>query len=72
MPIGASMGAVVDSLPVPPVVLGAAVVLALILWGWRQYYQFCPHCGALTRRVYAGWRRCRRCGRQYRRGLRLR
>jgi NADH pyrophosphatase NudC (nudix superfamily) len=66
------MGAVADSLPVPPVILGAAVILALAFWGWRQYYQFCPHCGALARRVYAGWRRCRRCGRQYRRGLRLR
>jgi NADH pyrophosphatase NudC (nudix superfamily) len=53
-------------------VLGAAAVFALAVWGWRQYYQFCPHCGALARRVYTGWRRCRRCGRQYRRGLRLR
>jgi NADH pyrophosphatase NudC (nudix superfamily) len=65
------MGAV-DALPVSPIYLGAAVVMALAIWGWRQFYQFCPHCGALARRVYAGWRRCRRCGRQYRRGLRLR
>jgi NADH pyrophosphatase NudC (nudix superfamily) len=63
---------VADSLPVPPIVLGAAVVLALALWGWRQYYQFCPHCGGLARRADNGWRRCRRCGRQYRRGLRVR
>jgi NADH pyrophosphatase NudC (nudix superfamily) len=64
---------VADSVLVSPLAIGAATVLvALVLWGWRQFYQFCPHCGALARRVYVGWRRCRRCGRQYRRGLRLR
>jgi NADH pyrophosphatase NudC (nudix superfamily) len=63
---------VIENLPVLPVVLGVAVVVALALWGWRQLYQLCPHCGALVRRVHAGWRRCRRCGRQYRLGLRLR
>jgi len=65
------MGAV-DALGVSPVFLGAAAVIALVAWGGWQFYQFCPHCGALTRRVQAGWLRCRRCGRQYRRGLRLR
>ena len=65
------MGAV-DALPVSPAYLGAAVVIALVVWGWWQFYQFCPHCGGLTRRVRGGWLRCRRCGRQYRRGLRLR
>jgi len=52
MTFGASMGAVADSLPVSPIVLGAAVILALVIWGVWQYYQFCPHCGALARRVY--------------------
>ncbi|HEU4368586.1 MAG TPA: hypothetical protein VFV05_10220 [Methylomirabilota bacterium] len=61
-----------DALPVSPILLGAAVVIALGLWSWWRFYQFCPHCGAPARRVQAGWRRCRRCGRQYRRGLRLR
>jgi hypothetical protein len=65
------MGAV-DALPVSPIVLGAAVVIAVTLWAWWQFYQFCPHCSAVTRRVHGGWLRCRRCGRQYRRGLRLR
>jgi NADH pyrophosphatase NudC (nudix superfamily) len=62
----------VDALPVSPIFAGVAVLLALLYWGWRRYYQFCPHCGALTPRVYGGWLRCRKCGRQYRRGLRLR
>jgi NADH pyrophosphatase NudC (nudix superfamily) len=62
----------VDALGVSPLFVGAAVLVALVLWGWRQYYQLCPHCGAPTPRVRGGWLRCRRCGRQYRRGLRLR
>jgi hypothetical protein len=62
----------VDALPVSPILLGAAVVIIVALWAWWQFYQFCPHCSALTRRVHGGWLRCRRCGRQYRRGLRLR
>ena len=62
----------VDSFPVSPYFLGAAVIIGLVFWGWSQYYQFCPHCGAPTKRVRGGWLRCRRCGRQYRRGLRLR
>jgi hypothetical protein len=52
--------------------LGAAVV-AMIGFGWaRRVYQRCPHCGSLAPRVRQGWKRCRRCGRQYRKGLRLR
>jgi NADH pyrophosphatase NudC (nudix superfamily) len=62
----------VDALPVSPYILGAAVLIAVVAWGWSQYYQFCPHCGAMTKRVRGGWLRCGRCGRQYRRGLRLR
>jgi NADH pyrophosphatase NudC (nudix superfamily) len=62
----------VDALPVSPYILGAAVLIALVVWGWSKYYQFCPHCGAMTPRVRDGWLRCQRCGRQYRRGLRLR
>ena len=57
---------------VPWPVVGVAVVAGLgFAWG-RRYYQRCPHCGRLTTRVYVGWKRCRRCGRQYRKGLRLR
>jgi hypothetical protein len=62
----------VEALGGSPVVLGTVAVVALVAWGGWQLYQFCPHCGALTRRVQHGWLRCRRCGRQYRRGLRLR
>jgi NADH pyrophosphatase NudC (nudix superfamily) len=62
----------VDALPVSPLYVGATALVALLIWGWRKLYQFCPHCGALTPRVHGGWRRCGRCGRQYRRGLRLR
>ena len=60
------------ALPVSPYIIGAVVILGLLYWGWSRYYQLCPHCSAPTRRVHGGWLRCRRCGRQYRRGLRLR
>jgi hypothetical protein len=59
-------------LGISPIVLGVVVIIAVAAWGWWQVYQFCPHCGAVARRVREGWRRCRRCGRQYRRGLKVR
>jgi uncharacterized protein (DUF983 family) len=50
------------------IVVTAGIGLAI---GWVTY-QRCPHCGHLVRRVSQGWRRCGACGRQYRRGLRIR
>ncbi|MBI4246906.1 MAG: hypothetical protein HY614_06925 [Candidatus Rokubacteria bacterium] len=59
-------------LPVPPLLLGIAIVVGLgLVYGWRTY-QRCPHCGRIVRRTLRGWRRCTFCGRQYRRGLRVR
>jgi ribosomal protein L37AE/L43A len=57
----------------PPVVVAAAAVLAVVagFYGWQKY-QLCPHCGRVVRRVFHGWLRCSHCGRQYRKGLRLR
>jgi len=52
--------------------VGVAVVVGLGLIYARRTYQRCPHCGRLVRRVAQGWLRCGFCGRQYRRGLRLR
>jgi hypothetical protein len=48
------------------VATGLGLVLGLVT------YQRCPHCGYIVRRVSRGWRRCGSCGRQYRRGLRVR
>jgi hypothetical protein len=58
---------------VPTVVVAGAVIAAGVglLIGWLTY-QRCPHCGHLVRRASQGWRRCGSCGRQYRRGLRVR
>jgi hypothetical protein len=60
-------------LSAPPLVVGIAVAvgLGLILYGWRVY-QRCPHCGHIVRRASRGWHRCGSCGRQYRKGLRVR
>jgi uncharacterized protein (DUF983 family) len=52
--------------------VGIAVVVGLGLIYARRLYQRCPHCGRVVRRVVQGWLRCGFCGRQYRRGLRLR
>jgi len=58
-----------DALAVP---VGVALVTGLgLACGWRLY-QRCPHCGRVVRRVSRGWLRCNGCGRQYRRGLRVR
>jgi tRNA(Ile2) C34 agmatinyltransferase TiaS len=49
------------------------VVVALLLYLlFRQRFQRCPHCGAFVKRARRGWIRCRRCGRQYHRSVRLR
>ncbi|HKB26543.1 MAG TPA: hypothetical protein VKG64_16015 [Methylomirabilota bacterium] len=60
-------------LSAPPLVIGVALAagVGLLVVGWRVY-QRCPHCGHLVRRVAQGWRRCGACGRQYRKGLRVR
>lgn len=59
-------------LPVPPWVVGVAVLAGLVGFGVSRAYQRCPHCGRPARRVCVGWLRCKHCGRQYRKGLRLR
>jgi tRNA(Ile2) C34 agmatinyltransferase TiaS len=61
----------VESLPPAVIVLGAALLVGLALVG-VQRYQRCPHCGRLVRRAQQGWLRCHACGRQYRKGLRVR
>lgn len=66
------MGAVEGFLPLPPLILAAALVSGVAVAIGSRFYQRCPHCGRLARRVFQGWRRCGHCGRQYRRGLRLR
>jgi hypothetical protein len=53
------------------VVVAGVLVAAGVVFGWLTY-QRCPHCGHLVRRASQGWRRCGSCGRQYRRGLRVR
>jgi uncharacterized protein (DUF983 family) len=50
--------------------VGLAAGIGLVV-GWITY-QRCPHCGHLVRRASQGWKRCGSCGRQYRRGLRVR
>jgi tRNA(Ile2) C34 agmatinyltransferase TiaS len=52
-------------------VLVAVLALAVYLL-MAQRYQRCPHCGMIVRRARRGWMRCRRCGRQYHRSVRLR
>lgn len=60
-----------DSLPPVVMIIGALLVAGLALLG-VQRYQRCPHCGRIVRRVQQGWLRCTSCGRQYRKGLRVR
>lgn len=51
----------------------AVIVVGLGLFYGLQRYQRCPHCGHIVRRaVSQGWLRCTSCGRQYRKGLRVR
>ena len=51
------------------IVAAAALLLYLLL---SRRLQKCPHCGAIVRRAKRGWIRCRKCGRQYHRSVRLR
>jgi tRNA(Ile2) C34 agmatinyltransferase TiaS len=57
-----------------PLVQGAAlaaiglIILALV----TRRYQRCPHCDRMVPRAHRGWLRCRGCGRQYHRSVRLR
>ena len=51
------------------IVAAVALVVYLLI---SLPYQRCPHCGAIVRRAKRGWKRCRRCGRQYHRSVRLR
>ena len=66
------MGAVIPALPfnVLLVIVAAVALVVYLLISLR--YQRCPHCGAIVRRAKRGWKRCRRCGRQYHRSVRLR
>jgi tRNA(Ile2) C34 agmatinyltransferase TiaS len=66
------MWAVIPPLP-RNAVLVIVVVVALALWLLiARQYQRCPHCGAFVRRARRGWIRCRKCGRQYHRSVKLR
>jgi tRNA(Ile2) C34 agmatinyltransferase TiaS len=65
------MRGTVESIPPLVMIVGAALVAGLALLGWQRY-QRCPHCGRVVRRAQQGWLRCGVCGRQYRKGLRLR
>ena len=66
------MSSVIPALPfnVLLVIAAAGAVVVYLLISLR--YQRCPHCGAITQRAKRGWKRCRRCGRQYHRSVRLR
>jgi hypothetical protein len=56
---------------IPQAFIVVAVLIVAVAWIvlWRLY-QRCPHCRRLVPRATGGTRRCRRCGRQYYRGLR--
>ena len=55
------------------VMLVSVAVVALVLYLLiSRKFQRCPHCGMIVRRAKRGWMRCRRCGRQYHRSVRLR
>jgi tRNA(Ile2) C34 agmatinyltransferase TiaS len=56
----------------PPLVLVIVALLAVVGFFGVQKYQRCPHCGRIVPRAVRGWLRCAGCGRQYRKGLRVR
>ena len=60
------------ALPFNVLLVIVAVVALLLYLLLAQLYQKCPHCGAIVRWARRGWIRCRRCGRQYHRSVRLR
>jgi tRNA(Ile2) C34 agmatinyltransferase TiaS len=63
----------VDALASPWVQALGIGVLALAMLGLlTRRYQHCPHCGRWVSRARRGWLRCRACGRQYHRSVRLR
>jgi len=51
-------------------VIAAVFTLLALYLVFSRWYQRCPHCGAFTPRARRGWRRCRRCHRQYHRSVR--
>jgi hypothetical protein len=64
----------VDWIPASPLVqLGALTMVGVLVVGLvSRRYQRCPHCFRMVPRAHRGWRRCRGCGRQYHRSVRLR
>jgi tRNA(Ile2) C34 agmatinyltransferase TiaS len=66
------MRAVESVLTSPPLIAIAAVLAVVLGFYGVQKYQRCPHCGRVVPRVSRGWLRCASCGRQYRKGLRVR
>jgi tRNA(Ile2) C34 agmatinyltransferase TiaS len=63
---------VIPSLSSNALLVVLAVVALILYLLFSRRYQRCPHCGAFVRRAKRGWMRCRRCGRQYHRSVRLR
>jgi tRNA(Ile2) C34 agmatinyltransferase TiaS len=66
------MWAVIPALPFNVMLVVAVVVAVGLYFLISLRYQRCPHCGGIVRRAKRGWMRCRRCGRQYHRSVRLR
>jgi tRNA(Ile2) C34 agmatinyltransferase TiaS len=66
------MGAVIPALPFNVMFVVVAVVALALYLLISQRFQQCPHCRAIVSRARRGWLRCRRCGRQYHRSVRLR
>jgi tRNA(Ile2) C34 agmatinyltransferase TiaS len=60
-------------LSLPPLVyVLALLVVAVLASTYTRRYQRCPHCQRFVPRARRGWLRCRSCGRQYHRSVRLR
>lgn len=56
---------------IPETFIVTAALAVVLTWAiLRRLYQRCPLCRRVVHRAIAGTRRCRRCGRQYYRGLR--
>jgi uncharacterized protein with PIN domain len=52
-----------------PLVISILSILVITVLAIRLRYQRCPHCRRLVVRARHAWVRCRRCGREYYRGL---